>query len=67
MTRSKGPQPGLEPGHCSGDKASVHETPALPTELKGAPHHQILMFKLAPRIKWKGIQVNIDHFEFVYV
>ena len=30
-------------------------------------HHQILMFKLAPYIKWKGLQVNIDHFDFVYV
>ena len=34
-----GPRLGLKPGgRCSEGKASVHATPALPTELNGAPH-----------------------------
>lgn len=37
-TQQRAPGLGLEPGgHCSEDSASVHGTPALPTELIGAP------------------------------
>ena len=38
VKRSKGPRDGSQTQvHCSENKASVHGTPALPTELNGTP------------------------------
>ena len=43
VTHSKGTHAGSRTRvHCSEDKASAHGTPALPTELNGAPHLQTL-------------------------
>ena len=46
---ANGPQAGTRPlGRCSEDKASAPGTPALSTELNGAP--QELLFKMMTKI-----------------